>query len=262
MPKKHIIMKPLILISNDDSIYSKGIRELVEVAKEFGEVIVVAPSKPQSAKSHSVTLEEPLTIKETNVFGDVKAYKCSGTPADCVKLALHHILDRKPDLLISGINHGANYSVNLIYSGTLAAAIEGFMHGINSIGLSVDSHKPDADFTIAKKYSKKIIKSVLENKLDSKICLNVNFPDIEPNQVKGVKICRQTKGAWAEEFVELTHPHTKKSIYWLTGTFKNLEPQNTDTDVWAINNNYIPIVPVQIDFTNYKIMQEMKSWKL
>ncbi len=253
-------MKPLILISNDDSVFAKGIQTIVEIAKEFGEVVVVAPDSPQSAKSHAVTLTAPIYYEKTSVFGNIEAYKCSGTPADSVKMALFKILDKKPDLLISGINHGANYSTNLIYSGTLAAAIEGFMHNIPSIAFSVDSHDPDADFSIAEKYSRKIIKEVLEK--NTEVCLNVNFPDIKLDEINGSKICRQTKGSWAENFVEMKHPRSQEPFYWLTGNYINKEPEKTDTDVWAVENNYVAIVPIQIDFTNYKMMKEMESWNL
>ena len=255
-------MKPLILISNDDSVYAKGIKELVEIAKQFGEVVVVAPDKPQSAKSHSVTLGAPIMYKKITRFGDIEAYKCTGTPADCVKIALFTILKRKPDLILSGINHGANYSVNLLYSGTVAAAVEGALHNIPSIALSIDSHESEADFTLAKKYSTEIIEKTLQNGLDDKICLNVNIPDIELEQAKGIKICRQTKGVWAEDFIERKHPTIPFSYHWLTGKFHNQEPDNQETDVWAIDNNYAAIVPLQIDLTSYKMLDKMKNnWK-
>lgn len=253
-------MKPLILISNDDSVYARGIQKIAEIVSEYGEVVVVAPDSPQSAKSHAVTLEEPLSFKSTSVFGkNIEAYKCSGTPADSVKLALHKLLKRKPDLMISGINHGGNYSVNLIYSGTLAAAIEAFMHDIPAIAFSVDTHDADADFSIAEKYARQLLDMMFAQKLP-KVCLNVNFPNVEPEKVKGLKICRQTKGAWAEQFAEMVHPRSEKAIYWLTGTYTNHEPENTDTDVWALENGFVPIVPIQIDFTNYKMMEAMKDW--
>ena len=252
-------MRPLILISNDDSIYSKGIKELIEVAKQFGKVIVVAPDKPQSAKSHSVTLDAPITINKITRFGDVEAYKCSGTPADCVKMAIYQVLDRKPDLVLSGINHGANYSVNLIYSGTVAVATEALMHSIPSIAFSVTTHDSDADFTLAKKYIHEIIEKIIKAGLNPKTCLNVNIPDIELEKAQGIKICTQTKGVWSEEFIKREHPTINKSYYWLTGEFSNLEPDNKKTDVWAINNNYIAIVPLQIDFTNYPMLEDLKK---
>ena len=253
-------MKPLILVSNDDSIYAKGIKVMVEIAKKFGDVVVVAPDKPQSAKSHSVTLDAPLTYKAVNIFGDeIEAYKCSGTPADCVKMAIHQILDRKPDLVLSGINHGANYSINLLYSGTMAAAIEGHIHGIPAIALSILSYEEDADFSLAEKHGSEIVKKVINNGLSQDICLNVNIPYINENETAGIKVCRQTKGIWAEEFVERKHPKHDEPYYWLTGKYTNLEPNNPETDIWAIDNNYIAIVPLQIDFTNYPMLEDLKK---
>ncbi len=251
--------KKLILISNDDSIYSKGIKELISVAKEFGQVVVVAPNSPQSAKSHAITLEIPLTYKKVNYFGeDVIAYECSGTPADSVKLALNHLLDRKPDLILSGINHGSNFSVNLIYSGTVAAAVEGAMHNIKSLALSVTSHDSNADFEVAKHFSRIIISKIL-NYEEQSLCLNINFPDVPFTQIKGVKFCKQTRGAWFEEFAKVVHPNRTDNYFWLTGKYVNFEPERTDTDVWAIENNYVSIVPLKIDFTDYDLLNKFQK---
>ncbi len=252
-------MKPLILISNDDSIYAKGIKELIEVAKKFGDIIVVAPDKPQSAKSHSITLDIPMTYQKMDIFGEnIDAYAVSGSPADCVKLALNYLLDRKPDIILSGINHGSNTSVNLIYSGTVAAAIEGAMHDINAIALSLTTHNPNADFSSAKIIIEKIIREVLDSNIKN-LCLNVNIPNIAYSDIKGIKICRQTHGAWFEEFEKVEKPGSKTNYFWLTGKYVNFEPENTDTDVWAIENNYVSIVPLEIDFTNYKILNQLKE---
>jgi len=247
----------MILISNDDSIYSKGIKALVEVAKKIDKrVVVVAPDKPQSAKSHSISLGIPLTYKKMDIFGDdVEAYECSGTPADSVKLALNHLLDQKPDLILSGINHGANFSVNLIYSGTVAAAVEGAMHNIPSIAVSVDSHDPDADFTASVFYSEKIIRKVIESK-EKNVCLNVNLPNISLNEIKGTLVCKQTIGAWFEEFERIED----SDKFLLTGKYVNFEPDRSDTDVWAIENNYVSIVPIKIDFTDYEKIDILKNW--
>jgi len=251
--------KKLILISNDDSIYSKGIKELISVAKEFGNVVVVAPNSPQSAKSHSITLEQPLTYKKVNYFGDdVVSYECSGTPADSVKLALNHLLDQKPDLILSGINHGSNFSVNLIYSGTVAAAVEGAMHSIKSLALSVTSHDPDADFEVAKHFSRIIISKMLDYN-EQNLCLNINFPDVLLSEIKGTKFCKQTRGAWFEEFAKVIHPNRTDNYFWLTGKYVNFEPERTDTDVWAIENNYVSIVPIKIDFTDYELLEKFKT---
>jgi 5'-nucleotidase len=255
-------MKPLILISNDDSIYAKGISALVEIAKQFGDIVVVAPDSPQSAKSHSITLDKPLTYQKSDIFGnEIQAFAVSGTPADCVKFALNSLLNKKPNLILSGINHGSNASVNLIYSGTVAAAIEGAMHNISSIALSLDSHNPNADFDAAKFFAKKIISQTLKN-YDDKICLNVNIPKIPKNQIKGIKFCKQTRGAWFEEFVNIPHPNKNTNYFWLTGKYVNFEPQSKDTDIWAIENNYVSVVPIKIDFTDYKNLEKIKNWEL
>ena len=250
---------PLILISNDDSIFAKGIKEIVEVAKKLGDIVVVAPDSPQSAKSHSITLEAPLTYKKSDIFGeDVEAYACSGTPADSVKLALNQLLTKKPDLVISGINHGSNFSVNLIYSGTVAAAVEGTIHEINSIAFSITSHEPDADFSSAKIYAEQIIKKILKTK-EKDICLNVNIPEAKYSDIQGIKICKQTKGAWFEEFSQFSHPNKSAPYFWLTGKYVNFEPERTDTDVWAIENNYVSVVPIKIDFTDYQMIEKLKT---
>lgn len=252
--------RPLILVSNDDSIYAKGIKSLIEVAKEYGDVIIVAPDKPQSAKSHSVTLDVPLFCKKVDNFEGVEAYKCSGTPADCIKIALHEILDRKPDLIISGINHGSNSSVNVIYSGTLAATIEGCLHGIPSIGFSLLSYDPDADFQASKIYASKIIKQTLSNDLDNGTCLNVNIPNLKYDNINGIQICKQTKGVWAEEFNKRKHPTRDINYFWLTGKYINLEPNSTDTDIYALENGYVAVVPIQIDLTAYQSIEKIKKW--
>lgn len=252
-------MIPKILISNDDSIFAKGIKEIVEIAKEFGDVVVVAPDSPQSAKSHSITLEVPLFYNKSNIFGDdIEAYSCSGTPADCVKLAFNYLLKQKPDLVISGINHGSNYSINLIYSGTVAAAVEGAIHGVPSIAFSLTSHEPDADFEATKIYIRQIIKKVLKSN-EKELCLNVNIPDVDYSEIKGMKVCKQTKGAWFEEFSPIVHPNKNTPYFWLTGKYANFEPEKTDTDVWAIENNYVSIVPMKIDFTDYEMIDKLSS---
>jgi len=252
----------MILISNDDSIFSKGIKALIEVSKKFDKkIVVVAPDKPQSAKSHSITLGNSLTYRKSDLFGpDVEAYECSGSPADSVKLALNYILDEKPDLILSGINHGANTSVNLIYSGTVAAAVEGAMHDIPSLAFSVDSHDPDANFDATVVYAEKIIDKILKTK-DNKVCLNINVPNIPLSEIKGTKVCKQTIGAWFEDF-ELDEKSTKDNLLLnLKGKYVNFEPQRTDTDIWAIENNYVPIVPIKIDWTNYEDLNKIKDWK-
>lgn len=252
----------MILISNDDSIYSKGIKALVELAKKIDKnVVIVAPDKPQSAKSHSITLGSTLTYRKSNLFGtDVEAYECSGSPADSVKLALNYLLDKKPDLLLSGINHGANSSVNLIYSGTVAAAVEGAMHNIPSLAFSVDSHDPDASFDAAVFFAEKIIKKVISKK-ENNLCLNINVPNIPLQEIVGTMVCKQTIGAWFEDFELCENSTPDNPLLNLKGKYVNFEPDRTDTDIWALQNNFVSIVPLKLDWTNYEDLNKIKDWK-
>jgi len=254
------IHNPLILVTNDDGYEAKGIAELVEVVKPFGEVVVVAPDRGNSAKSHSVTMVDPIYVNLVREVDGVKYYACSGTPVDSVKLAISQILPRKPDFLVSGINHGCNSSINIIYSGTMAAALEGAINGIPSIGFSITSWNTDADFTVARKYSEIIFEQVLENGLPEGICLNVNIPYIPMEEIRGVRICRQARGTWKEEFEKRIDPR-KRPYYWLTGDFQNFEPDDHNTDDWALKNNYVTVVPSQIDFTAHQFVGELKKWK-
>ncbi len=251
--------KRLILVTNDDGVHAKGINELIKIATQFGEVVVVAPEKGQSGMSHSVSLNEPLYLNKIKSEPGLTIYSCSGTPVDSVKIALHKILDRHPDLLISGINHGSNTSVSAIYSGTIGAAREGSLNGIPSIGFSLLSHAHDADFTGSVLYAGKIIEKVIQNGIPKKTCLNVNVPNIAPEKIEGIKMCRQTSGKWVEEFDHRTSPN-KKDYYWLTGKFSNFEPKATDTDEWALENNFVSIVPIEIDLTSYSVLDELNKW--
>lgn len=251
--------KTLILISNDDSIYAKGLRELTKSLKDDYEVVVCAPDKPQSGKSHAISLDSPLWFKAVNAEG-VEAYKCTGTPADCIKLALFKIMKRKPDMVLSGINHGSNSSINGLYSGTMGAACEGALHGIPSIGFSLLNFAPDADFSTACKYVKIIINNVLNNEVPEDLCLNVNIPYNNPENIKGIKICRQSAGQWIEDFEENFHPANRKPYYWLTGNYHNTEPESEDTDESALARGYISVQPVTIDTTDYYVLDKMKNW--
>jgi 5'-nucleotidase len=248
--------KPLILVVNDDGINAPGIQALIAVAKEFGEIVVVAPDKPQSGMGHAITLDSTLHINKIDIEG-VTAYACSGTPADCVKIAVNKLLDRTPDLIVSGINHGSNSSINVIYSGTMSAALEGSLEGIPSIGFSLLNHSIDADFTAAQYFAKQIIGQVLKTKVTRNYCLNVNIPNLKKDLILGVKVCRQAKGNWEEYYDERTDP-MGRTYYWLTGKFV-LQDEGTDTDEWALANNYVSVVPVQSDVTDYPIMNEIKS---
>lgn len=251
--------KPLILVTNDDGISAPGIRKLIEVMNEIGEVVVVAPDRPQSAMGHAITINSPLHFTEIQVKeGTHLEYSCSGTPADCVKLAINEILDRKPDLCVSGINHGSNSSINVIYSGTMSAAIEAGIEGIQAIGFSLLDYRWNADFGAIRDYVKKITFSALENKIPSNIVLNVNFPKLSGEEIKGVKICRQAKAYWIEEFDKRTNP-MGLDYYWLTGKFVN-EDKGEDTDEWALSQGYISVVPIEFDLTAHYAIKLLNTW--
>ncbi len=241
--------RPLILVVNDDGISAPGIRKLIQIMNEIGEVIVVAPEGPQSGMGHAITLESALRCDKIIIDdGPQKEYSCSGTPVDCVKLAVNKILNKKPDLCVSGINHGSNSSINVIYSGTMSAAVEGALEGIPSIGFSILDYAHNADFSEAEKFVKRITQSVLSNELPKGVCLNVNIPKFDPNnKIKGIKVCRQANANWVEEFQERKDPKGR-TYYWLTGTFVNYD-KGDDTDEWALANQYISVVPVQFDVT-------------
>ena len=253
--------KPVILITNDDGITAPGIRNLVEAVKDLGKVIVVAPDKPQSGMGHAITIGSPLRLHRVTDFGSIEAYQCSGTPVDCVKLAVDKILHRKPDICLSGINHGANHSINVIYSGTMSAAVEAAIESIPSIGFSLLDYSIEADFSASRKYARLIVEEALKDRFDKHQVLNVNIPALPPNLIKGVKICRQAYAKYEEDFLERDDPHGRK-YYWLTGEFVNMD-KGTDTDVWALENGYISVVPVQFDMTNYVLKDKLENaWKL
>ena len=251
--------KPLILVTNDDGIAAPGIRTLVEVMKELGDVVVVAPDKPQSGMGHAITINSTLRIHKVNIHDALDEYSCTGTPVDCVKFAVNKILPRKPDLCVSGINHGSNMSINVIYSGTMSAAVEGAIEDIPSIGFSLCNYSNDADFTAAKKMVKIISQNVLKQGLPSGVCLNVNIPSKPFSELKGIKVCRQTRANWIEELAERKDP-SGNTYYWLTGVFRNFEPDKQDTDVWAIENNYVSVVPVQFDMTAHHAIATLQKW--
>ena len=249
-----------IFLTNDDSYRSKGFEAAIEIARKFGRVIAVAPDAPQSGKSQAITIYNPLYLRKVRDEEDVTVYSLNGTPVDCVKIAFDHLLcDEKIDLAISGINHGSNAAVNVLYSGTMGAAIETTFYNIPSIGLSLTDHNLDADFEGAIKYGTQIVKSVLESEnLPMPLCLNVNVPNIPCAEIKGVRLSRQTRGYWREEFFKRTDPHGR-DYFWLTGAFANAEPNAEDTDEWALANGYVSVVPVQVDMTAYRQMEQLKS---
>jgi 5'-nucleotidase len=252
--------KPVILIVNDDGVTAPGIVNLVDAVKDLGKIVVVAPDKPQSGMGHAITIGYPLRLIKTQVEGAAEAYACTGTPVDCVKLAVDKVLHRKPDLCLSGINHGANHSINVIYSGTMSAAVEAAIESIPSIGFSLLDFSIEADFTAAKQYARIIVERMLKTKLDKHAVLNVNIPAVPADQIKGIKICKQAYAKYEEDFIERADPGGKR-YYWLTGEFVNFDKAK-DTDVWALKNNYVSVVPVQFDLTNYVLKSKLeKLWK-
>ncbi|KLT71509.1 5'/3'-nucleotidase SurE [Flavobacterium sp. ABG] len=253
--------KPLILVTNDDGILAPGIRALISVMETIGDVLVVAPDKPQSAMGHAITINNTLYLDKISKE-NVKTieYSCSGTPVDCVKLAVNEILKRKPDLCVSGINHGSNSSINVIYSGTMSAAVEAGIEGIPAIGFSLLDYDWNADFEPIKSFIKKITLETLANKLPEGVVLNVNFPKLKENEIKGIKVCRQAKALWVEKFDKRQTPFGK-DYYWLSGKFVN-EDKGEDTDEWALENGYISIVPVQFDLTAHHSIQQLNTWDL
>lgn len=251
---------PLILVTNDDGVQAPGIRALIAVMSEIGEVVVVAPDKPQSAMGHAITINSTLYLNKISKDNDtITEYSCSGTPVDCVKLAVNEILKRKPDLCVSGINHGSNSSINVIYSGTMSAAVEAGIEGIPAIGFSLSDYDWNADFETIKSFVRKITLEVVEKGLPEGVILNVNFPKLKKENIKGIKVCRQAKAMWMEKFDKRKTPQGK-DYYWLAGEFVN-QDKGEDTDEWALDNGYISVVPVQFDLTAYHSMQQLNNWK-
>ncbi|WP_426059363.1 5'/3'-nucleotidase SurE [Hymenobacter sp. B1770] len=256
--------RPLILVSNDDGITAPGIRHLVSIVQALGaEVVVVAPDSPQSGMGHAITIGEPLRIENNPVFGpDVEAYQCSGTPADCVKIAKHHILKgRTPDLVVSGINHGSNASVNVLYSGTMSAAIEAAIEGLPAIGFSLCEYGVQADFSHVAEWVTQICRHALDHGIPAGTALNVNIPKNSPQGIAGIRLARQAQGKWQEEFDERQDPY-RRPYFWLIGSFVNLD-HGTDTDEWALANNYLSVVPCQFDLTAYRGLETMSAaWSM
>ena len=252
--------KPLILVTNDDGISAPGLRTLIHVMNTIGNVVVVAPDSPQSGMGHAVTINNTLHLEAVSIDdGPQQEYTCSGTPTDCVKIAISELLDKKPDLCVSGINHGSNSSINIIYSGTMSAAVEAGVKGIPAIGFSLCDYSWNANFENTKTYIQSITRSTLKNGLDQGTVLNVNFP--KPiAEYKGIKICRQANAHWQETFDKRTNP-MGKDYYWLSGTFENYDTGD-DTDEWALANHYIAVVPVQFDMTAHQSINKLKNWKL
>ncbi len=252
--------RPLILVTNDDGITAPGIRALVNAVKDLGQVVVVAPDSPQSGMGHAITIGEPLRLHKTEIFDGIESWECSGTPVDCVKLARDKILHRKPDLCVSGINHGANYSINIIYSGTMSAAMEAAIEGIPSVGFSLLDFNYDADFSIAQDVAKAISTRMLQHPMPPHTLMNVNIPVVERAAFKGLKMCRQAYAKWQEEFDHRVDPRGK-DYYWMTGKFQNLD-SGDDTDAQALADGYASVVPVKFDLTDMQMKQWLEQeWK-
>jgi len=249
---------PLILIVNDDGITAPGLRALTDVVRPMGKVVVVAPESSKSGSSHAVTVHQPLRLDKIHQEPGFEKYGCTGTPVDCVKLAFKVVLGRRPDLLVSGINHGSNSSINILYSGTMAAVFEGAMAGVPSIGFSVLSSRIDADFSAARIWSKRIIRRIMKNGLPEGVCLNVNIPHIPMGQIRGVRVCRQARALWQEDFDVRRDPGGRE-YYWMKGIFNRIS-EGDDTDEWALENHYISVVPVHFDFTHYPALDLIRNW--
>jgi len=251
--------RPLILVSNDDGITSRGIKTLVHLMQQLGEVVVVAPDSPQSVMGHAITIGNTLRLTETDIFGEVSAFKCSGTPADCVKLGKFHVLkDQRPDLVVSGINHGSNTSISVLYSGTMSAAVEGAVEGLPAIGFSLCDYDHDADFFHTEEYVIRIAEQVLNKGLPKGIALNVNFPPKQHQNIRGIKVCRQAHAKWQEEFDQRYDPNGRR-YFWLAGNFVNFD-KGEDNDEWAIANNYVSVVPCQYDLTAHHAISVLNEW--
>jgi 5'-nucleotidase len=247
----------LILVVNDDGITAPGIKALAKAVEGLGKVIIVAPDSAQSGMGHAITIGSPLRLEKINVIDNIESYQCSGTPVDCVKLAVDKILHRKPDLCVSGINHGSNSSINVIYSGTMSAAMEAAIEGIPAVGFSLLDYEFEADFTAAAHFAKIIAEKIMHNGLPANSLLNVNIPKLKLTDIKGIKVARQAVAKWVEEFDERRDPRGKK-YYWLTGKFESND-NNEDTDEWALANGYVSVVPVQFDLTAHQHLQHIKQ---
>lgn len=250
--------RPLILVTNDDGITAPGIRNLIAIMQEIGDVVVVAPDKPQSAMGHAITINNVLHLTKISTENAAfLEYSCSGTPADCVKLAVNEVLDRKPDLCVSGINHGSNSAINVIYSGTMSAALEAGIEGLPAIGFSLCDLDWNANFEHSKQFVKKLALLVLENGLPKGVVLNVNIPKLAENEIKGIKICRQADATWVEKFDKRKTPFGKE-YFWLAGEFVNRD-LGEDTDEWALANGYVSVVPVQFDLTAHAAIEHLQK---
>lgn len=253
-------MEKLILVTNDDGVSAKGIHALAEIASSYGKVVVVAPDSPQSGMGHAITINHPLRLSKTDLFGNIEAYSCTGTPVDSVKLGIYEVLNCKPDLVLSGINHGENSSTNVLYSGTMSAAIEGAMEGIPSIGFSLADFDPNADFSTAKHFASILIEKALKLDFPKGVCLNVNIPKLKQSEIQGIKICSQAHAFWADRF-DKRKDQFGRTYYWLTGEFSDVD-QRVNTDLHVLKEGYVSVVPTLFDLTAYQHLTHFKNWDL
>ena len=250
----------MIFVTNDDGVGASGLRTMIDVARKVGRVIVVAPEDAQSGMSHAITMTRPLYLRRVREEEGLEVYACAGTPVDCVKLAFDYLLKEEPALILSGVNHGSNSAVSVLYSGTMAAAIEGSSYGIPSIGFSVTDHDPTADFGDYRDYIGRIVDQVMAATITLPFCLNVNIPNVSPAEIAGIRAGRQARGFWREEFEKRCDPRGR-DYFWLTGSFQNMEPDAQDTDEWALQHNYISVVPIQVDLTSYPQLERIGDWR-
>lgn len=248
--------RPLILISNDDGVTSKGIAELIRFLRPVGDLVVMAPDAPRSGFACSITVHEPVSYETVHIEEGLEIYKCSGTPADCVKLAFYSVLKRDPDLVVGGINHGDNSSVNVHYSGTMGVVIEGCLRGLPSVGFSLCNHAPDADFSPMEEIVQRIARKVMEKGLPPLTCLNVNFPDIPVYQ--GIKVCQQAEGVWEKEWRQTADGERK--VFEMAGEFRDTDIDNEKNDHYALAHGYVAITPTRVDVTDYEMISQMQDW--
>jgi len=248
----------LILLTNDDGLYAAGLKTLFEVMEEFGKVVLISTAESMSGMSQALTVKTPLRVKLLEENEKHRIYQCNGTPTDSVKLAVNQLLERMPDFVVAGINHGANASVSVLYSGTMAATLEGCLYGISSVGFSLNSFSSTADFSVCKEYIRIVMENMSAEPFPAGVCLNVNIPAVAREDIKGIRICRQSKGNWKEEFEKRQDP-MGKNYYWLAGSFQNHEPESEDTDEWALANNFVSLVPVTVDMTAHWYLDKLKK---
>ena len=255
--------RPTILVTNDDGIDAKGFRALIGLAREFGEVVAISSQTPMSGMSHAITIKVPLRVTLIEEEDGLRKYLTNGTPVDGVKLVFNSLLGKRPDLLLSGINHGSNSSSSILYSGTMAAAMEGAINHVPSLGVSLLAFDPDADFTASVEVTRQVIRYVMEEGIPDGICLNVNVPVVPPEELKGIMVCNQANGYWKEEFEKRTDPNGR-DYYWLTGFFHNREPEDGGiaTDEWALRKGYASVVPINTDMTAYHVVKQLKTWPI